>query len=84
MQRMIRLEPGKRDVEIIVRNEDGDSERKTVQRAITFEQPDPYAIASAPGLSPSRNGERPHIPEADSNSRAIPCRQAFLTNKLDM
>ena len=75
IQRMIRLEPGKRDVEIIIRNEEGDSERKTVQRAITFEEPDPFAIASAPGLSPCRkNGERPHIPPASGNSTATPCR----------
>jgi len=60
VRRRIVLEAGKRDVEIIV-NQGDESERRTIQRQITFQHPDPYAIASAPdSQSPSRSqGTRP-------------------------
>ena len=55
VRRRIVLEAGKRDVEIIV-NQGDESERRTIQRQITFQHPDPYAIASAPdSQSPSRS-----------------------------
>jgi len=73
VRKRIILEPGKRDVEIIINNEDGDSERKTVQRQITFETPDPYAIASAPGQSPNRILTRPVTIHPPKGTSSQPC-----------
>jgi len=78
VRRRIILEPGKKDVEIIV-NQGDESERRTIQRQITFQHPDPYAIASAPDSnSPSKSqGQRP---SPLSSPEQTPCANLQIRN----
>lgn len=81
IRRRIILEPGKRDVEIIV-NQGAELERRTIQRQITFQHPDPYAIASAPDShSPSRtNASRPTAPSPGDSPSTHPCADLQIRN----